>query len=99
MESGVTMLITKRDYEPGDVIISEEPFIYILDSQNRGSFCDSCLQESAFFKTCSGCGLLKYCSRECQLKDWEAHDKYKECKVFNRMKGKLTCERKASRKT
>lgn len=23
--------------------------------------------------TCSACGLVKYCSRECQRKDWEKH--------------------------
>jgi len=80
------MLIAKRDYEAGDVIMSEQPFIYILDSKNRGFFCDSCLQESASLKRCSGCTFVFYCSKECQEKDWNDHHKYKECKVFKKIK-------------
>ena len=82
---GITMLIAKRDYEPGDIIASEQPFIYILVSQNRGSLCDSCLQRSGSLR-CSGCKFVYYCSKECQKKDWKAHHKYEECKVFKRIK-------------
>jgi len=78
------MLIAKKDYEPGDVILTEEPLIYILASDQRRheSSCDSCLKKFDSLKACSGCRFVQYCSKECQKKDWKGHHKYEECKVF-----------------
>jgi len=76
------MLIAKKDYEPGDVILTEEPLIYILGSDQRGQRCDSCLKEFDSLEACSGCQFVQYCSKECKGKDCEAHHKYDECKVL-----------------
>jgi len=75
-------LVAIKDYEPGDVILTEEPFIFMLDTDLRGKRCDTCLKKSSSLKLCIGCNFLYYCSSGCQEKDWEAHHKYDECKVF-----------------
>ena len=80
------MLIANKDYNPGDVIFTEVPFICILLSQHRGQRCDSCLQEFDYLKACSGCRFLNFCTKECQKQDWKAHHKYEECKVFKKIK-------------
>lgn len=76
------MLIAKKDYEPGDVILTEEPFIYMLGLDQRGQRCGSCFKKFNSLKTCSRCRFVRYCSEECKSKDWKAHHKYDECKVF-----------------
>lgn len=35
------------------------------------------------FMFCNGCGLVKYCSRECQLDDWKRHSK--ECRRLDKI--------------
>ena len=50
----------------------------------------SCEREdckSSATKNCSGCGRVYYCSKECQVADWPAHEG--QCKLFQ---GKITCQ-------
>ena len=42
------------------------------------SKCAACGEAGASLK-CGGCGLVYYCSRECQKKHWKVHKK--ECKT------------------
>lgn len=35
--------------------------------------CNFCHNRSAKLKACGRCGLVNYCGKECQLKDWEKH--------------------------
>jgi hypothetical protein len=35
-------------------------------------------------KTCSGCGTVKYCSKECQSADWKAHKPFCGCNECGR---------------
>ena len=37
--------------------------------------CENCGKEAAKMKKCSVCKLVRYCSEECQLKDWKEHKK------------------------
>ena len=37
--------------------------------------CQLCGKEAAKMKKCSVCKLARYCSEECQLGDWEKHQK------------------------
>lgn len=58
-----------------------------MAGQFRDSFsqeeCELCKKREPKF-TCSGCNLCRYCSRECQLSDWEAHKP--ACKRLKLMK-------------
>nr|XP_032512528.1 LOW QUALITY PROTEIN: histone-lysine N-methyltransferase SMYD3 [Danaus plexippus plexippus] len=56
----------------GDLILSEEPFAYVLSSKEKGSRCDFCLEKGKVLK-CSGCQFVHYCNRSCQKDAWEDH--------------------------
>lgn len=44
---------------------------------------------SSQLKTCGGCGVLKYCGKECQTVDWKAFHKHGECDLFRSSSGKF----------
>ena len=67
-------------YEPGQVIMKSTAFAHILNKKAQSMFCDNCVS-LASLKTCTGCHLVKYCSKECQAKGWEEFHK-KECKFL-----------------
>mmetsp|Transcript_175 Transcript_175/g.324 ORF Transcript_175/g.324 Transcript_175/m.324 type:complete len:571 (+) Transcript_175:138-1850(+) len=67
----------------------EPPSTYNGSGQDMAGYCyehcneDRCYgMNTALFK-CSGCKVVKYCSRECQKKDWPKHKKH--CKVLGSM--------------
>lgn len=37
--------------------------------------CHSCMTEEGKLKRCTGCGVAKYCSKECQTAHWKEHKK------------------------
>lgn len=91
------MLKSSKSYVPGDVIHAEKPWIYILAAGERGKRCNNCFESSRFVKACSRCHIVYYCGKECQRKDWLAHHKHSECKVFkeaasSELKGVLNTE-------
>ena len=48
--------------------------------------CQMCGKEAAKMKKCSVCKRVRYCSEECQLKDWKEHKK--ACKTKAAVVGK-----------
>ncbi|CAG4926951.1 unnamed protein product [Colias eurytheme] len=70
----------------GDLILSEEPFAYILSSKENGNRCDNCLQNCRVLK-CSGCQFVYYCGKSCQRDAWSDH-KW-ECANFKRVAPKI----------
>lgn len=36
------MTFLSRQLSPGDLILREEPFVHILDPQNKKLFCENC---------------------------------------------------------
>lgn len=56
---------------------------YLVDavdeSQPRCKNCDKSQTSIAKMKTCSGCRVARYCSRECQKADWKTHKQ--ECRA------------------
>ncbi|XP_050356285.1 uncharacterized protein LOC126777326 [Nymphalis io] len=56
----------------GDLIITEQPFAFVLSSKENGIRCDNCLQRGKVLK-CSGCQFVHYCGRVCQKDAWNDH--------------------------
>ncbi|KAL4714622.1 hypothetical protein ACJJTC_019685 [Scirpophaga incertulas] len=56
----------------GDLILTEQPFTFVLSSKEKGSRCDNCLEKGKVLK-CSGCQFVHYCGRTCQKDAWPDH--------------------------
>ena len=46
--------------------------------------CDLCGAEGVKLMTCTGCGKVKYCGKDCQREGWGMHKR--DCKKFRKMK-------------
>lgn len=71
---------------PGDLLLTEQPFAYVLSSKEKGIRCDNCLERGKVLK-CSGCQFVHYCGRECQKDAWNDH-KW-ECSNLKRVSPKV----------
>ncbi|CAL5417352.1 unnamed protein product [Camellia sinensis] len=65
-------LFSTRDFSPGDVILSEEPYVSVPNRVSVDSRCDWCLTTSNL-KRCSSCQVVWYCGSICQKSDWKLH--------------------------
>ncbi|EPS73138.1 hypothetical protein M569_01616, partial [Genlisea aurea] len=67
-------LFTTRDFSPGEVIISENPYISVSSKTKESpkSKCEWCFS-SVSVKKCSGCKFVCYCGSSCQKLDWRLH--------------------------
>ncbi|CAL5348331.1 unnamed protein product [Camellia sinensis] len=65
-------LFSTRDFSPGDVILSEEPYVSVPNRVSVDSRCDWCLTTSNL-KRCSSCQVVWYCGSTCQKSDWKLH--------------------------
>jgi len=81
-----------RDFKPGNLIISAEPFAFVIFEQMAEHVCHYCFNMVVRDKTgkgmttllrCSSCKFARYCSRECQKKAWPQHKK--ECMAVRRI--------------
>ncbi|WJX33102.1 hypothetical protein P8452_21348 [Trifolium repens] len=59
-------LFTNRDFYPGEVIISQEPYVCVPTHKR----CDGCLATTNLSK-CSRCQLVWYCGTPCQKSEWK----------------------------
>ncbi|XP_050215196.1 histone-lysine N-methyltransferase ASHR1 isoform X2 [Mercurialis annua] len=66
-------LITCKDFHPGDVIISQEPYVCVPNNSSTQSRCDGCFISSKNLKKCSKCQVVWYCSSTCQKLEWKLH--------------------------
>ena len=75
-----------KDFRVGNLIISAEPFAYVLFEAMAEHVCHQCFnmvirdkqgQPTTQLLRCSSCKFSRYCSRECQKKAWKTHKK--EC--------------------
>lgn len=79
------MFISNVSYSPGDVIVSCHPFVHVLVPEAREVRCYACLNSSKSLKSCGGCFVVKYCTKDCQKRDWTRYHKH-ECQVFKKAK-------------
>ncbi|XP_022880187.1 histone-lysine N-methyltransferase ASHR1 isoform X2 [Olea europaea var. sylvestris] len=74
-------LFTTRDLFPGEVILSEDPYVSVpnKNKESPNSKCEWCFSSSKL-KKCSGCHVVWYCGGTCQKLDWKLHSV--ECKAL-----------------
>ncbi|KAK9993553.1 hypothetical protein SO802_023256 [Lithocarpus litseifolius] len=75
-------LLTTGDFHPGEVIISQEPYVCVPNKSPVESRCDRCFTTSNL-KKCSGCHVVWYCGSTCQKLDWQLHRL--ECEALSRL--------------
>ncbi|XP_028757495.1 histone-lysine N-methyltransferase ASHR1 isoform X3 [Neltuma alba] len=75
-------LLATRDFYPGDVIISQEPYVCAPNNSSAETRCDGCFATSKL-KKCSGCQVVWYCGSTCQRAEWKLHRL--ECEVLSRL--------------
>ncbi|XP_014092807.2 histone-lysine N-methyltransferase SMYD3 [Bactrocera oleae] len=66
----------------GDRLLTEKPFVFVLQSRYRKERCDNCLQSCKVLK-CANCQYVYYCSRDCQMQSWVLHKI--ECPLLKRI--------------
>ncbi|XP_027148148.1 histone-lysine N-methyltransferase ASHR1-like isoform X2 [Coffea eugenioides] len=82
-------LFTSRHFSPGEVIISQEPYVAVpnKNSNDSSSRCEWCLS-TRNLKKCSACQVVWYCGSTCQKTDWKLHRL--ECQVLSKVeKGRI----------
>ncbi|KAH6799925.1 SET domain group 37 [Perilla frutescens var. hirtella] len=77
-------LFTTRDFSPGEVIISENPYVSVPNKNKESpqSKCEWCFS-STNLKKCSACHVVWYCSSKCQKSDWKLHSA--ECGALSKV--------------
>ncbi|KAI2787533.1 hypothetical protein POX_f07902 [Penicillium oxalicum] len=87
-------LFATKDIQIGqDVVHAKVPFVAVLDSPRLDDTCAGCfgkrqMETGTDLKACTGCRVVRYCDRTCQLKDWKfAHSL--ECKIFQNLKPQI----------
>uniref|UniRef100_A0A7C9EHD4 [histone H3]-lysine(4) N-trimethyltransferase n=1 Tax=Opuntia streptacantha TaxID=393608 RepID=A0A7C9EHD4_OPUST len=70
-EKGRCLMATK-DFSPGEVIISQEPYVFVPGNASGSSKCEVCFG-SDNVKKFSACHVVWYCGSTCQKADWKLH--------------------------
>ncbi|KAI2829744.1 hypothetical protein CBS147343_5597 [Aspergillus niger] len=83
-----------------DIAVGEEvlhipvPFVAVLDTEHLGEVCSGCFgqrqleEEGIALKGCRGCGIVKYCDKTCQAKDWKLGHSL-ECSIYQNLKPRV----------
>ncbi|KAL0276279.1 UNVERIFIED_CONTAM: hypothetical protein PYX00_003885 [Menopon gallinae] len=69
-------------HKRGTLLLTEQPFAYILAGKLHDKRCAYCFASSELRK-CSGCSYAHYCDRDCQKKGWYFHKE--ECANIKRL--------------
>ncbi|KAI2823637.1 hypothetical protein CBS115989_1226 [Aspergillus niger] len=83
-----------------DIAVGEEvlhipvPFVAVLDTEHLGEVCSGCFgqrqleEEGIALKGCRGCGIVKYCDKTCQAKNWKLGHSL-ECSIYQNLKPRV----------
>ncbi|XP_022919732.1 uncharacterized protein [Onthophagus taurus] len=66
----------------GEILLKEQPFVYVLSGKYRTEHCDHCFAKGQLLK-CSGCQYVHYCGKGCQRESWSIHKM--ECDKLKRI--------------
>ncbi|MPC41412.1 SET and MYND domain-containing protein 4 [Portunus trituberculatus] len=58
--------VASEDIEPGDVLVTEEPFASVLNREEFGSHCQKCFKTTKAPIPCKKCSSVLFCSVECR---------------------------------
>ena len=73
-------LVAKRDFNPGEVVFTEKPYVTVLNSDSFYTNCDNCMRVAWSAVPCTKCGWAVYCSEICKKEAWANHHDV-ECKI------------------
>ena len=66
-------MIPKEDLSEFLTHLTPEIMEEFVERIEKEQGCESCGKKSVSLKKCSRCKKVKYCSVECQTKDWKSH--------------------------
>ncbi|XP_071802514.1 histone-lysine N-methyltransferase SMYD3-like [Asterias amurensis] len=73
-----------REVKAGCLLLTEEPFEFVVKNGERGYYCDQCLaKRDDILHKCSACRFAYYCNRDCQRAAWSSHKL--ECEGISRV--------------
>ncbi|KAB0800288.1 hypothetical protein PPYR_06028 [Photinus pyralis] len=75
-----------EEVKPGTLLLTEQPFVYVLTSKYRTEYCDFCFAKSELRK-CASCHYVYYCGRSCQKDGWSIHKH--ECNNLKRISPRI----------
>ncbi|XP_031390525.1 histone-lysine N-methyltransferase ASHR1 isoform X2 [Punica granatum] len=75
-------LFTAKDFYPGEVIIRQEPYVFVPNNSASERRCEGCFSSSNL-KKCSACRVVWYCGCSCQKSQWKVHQL--ECRALARL--------------
>lgn len=73
-------MIAQRAFEPGEIVLSSEPFEFVLFPALKAERCHECFQRAEKLSRCAACKQARYCSEQCQGRAWHAHHRF-ECVI------------------
>lgn len=74
-------LASQQPGSPEDMAYFQANVPALIESIFHKSACLSCLKKQDKLDCCGRCGIARYCSRECQVNNWQLHKKI--CKVLD----------------
>ena len=86
-ECGRGIYNTKDKLLAGTIVWSESPISYAL-KPNVCHYCWSKPTQTAQLYRCGNCKFARYCSEQCQAKDWKHFHKIR-CKSISKLNGKI----------
>ncbi|XP_037081973.1 histone-lysine N-methyltransferase SMYD3-like [Pollicipes pollicipes] len=67
---GVLRVANKPHVRRGQLLVSADPFVYVLKAEAARVRCAFCLDKSEKLQRCSGCQVMYFCNRHCQKNAW-----------------------------